>query len=133
MINIEKEILNNYTKNLEYLEKNHKDLYDRIKLFELAVELKEIKEKYALEYKENRYFDILDLEKKDYIYGRDSNTYSQEIVNNLDLNPEKNSFRTFYNVEYEKGVAEKGNKFVYIFKCCFRNITNNRLCKSKYT
>lgn len=107
MINIEKEILNNYTKNLEYLEKNHKDLYDRIKLFELAVELKEIKEKYALEYKENRYFDILDLEKKDYIYGRDSNTYSQEIVNNLDLNPEKNSFRTFYNVEYEKGVAEK--------------------------
>ena len=28
-------------------------------------------------------------------------------VNNLDLNPEKNSFRTFYGVEYEKGVAEK--------------------------
>jgi hypothetical protein len=107
MINIEKEILNNYTKNLEYLEKNHKDLYDRIKLFELAIELKEIKERYALEYKDNRYFDILDLEKKDYIYGRDSNTYSQEIVNNLDLNPEKNSFRTFYSIEYEKGVAEK--------------------------
>ena len=106
MINIEKEILDNYTKNLEYLKKNHKELYDRIKLFELAIELKEVEEKYALEYKDNKYFDILDLQKEGYIYGKDSNIYSQSILNDVNFNPEKTSFRTFYGVEYEKGIAE---------------------------
>ena len=106
MVSIEEEILNNYSKNLGYLEKNHKDLFDRIKLFELAIELKEVKERYALEYKYDKYFDILDLQKEEYIYGKDSNIYSKDIINNVNFNTEESSFRTFYGVEYEKGVAE---------------------------
>lgn len=105
MINIEQEVVDNYNKNLDYLETSHKDLFDKIKLFELAIELKEVEEKYVLEYKDDKYFDILDIQTGEYLYGSNSNSYSQNIVNNVDLNARKNSFRTFYGVEYEEGIA----------------------------
>ena len=47
-----------YNNNLEFLLKNNKDLYEKIKLFGLGLELEQITPIYELEYTDEGYFDI---------------------------------------------------------------------------
>lgn len=67
MNKIHENAINLYQKNISYLEKVDNNLYKKIKLFEEALNLNHISQKYILEYNDN-YFDVFDNEKNSWLY-----------------------------------------------------------------
>ena len=103
---IHKEAIANYHANLEYLKKNKKSLYDKIILFESALNTNIKKPKYELEYKDG-YFDALIVDENKYFYNQNSEEYGKTLVENtLDFNAQKNSFKTFYDVKFTNETVE---------------------------
>lgn len=95
-----------YINNMDFLSNNNRQLFDKIKLFESAIELEEVIEEYDLEYK-NNYFDIYSNKKKEYLYNCNSINYSKNIIKSINFNSKESSFKTFYNVEFEDGVSSR--------------------------
>lgn len=91
--------LHTFQKNLAYLEKNHKTIYDKVNLLNLLIEEREYTEHYALEYKEEGYFDILELSSNEFLYKENSIDSAKRMVDMIDLK------RT--------GAVFKGQKYVY--------------------
>ena len=104
-IDIGEKVISTYNKNMEYLKLNQKDLFDKLKLFEAGIEHGVIKEKYSLEYKDNKYFDVYDNDEESYLYNEDSENYSKKIVKKIDFKSKENSFRIFYDLGYDEDVA----------------------------
>lgn len=132
---IQNNAVNRYNKNLEFLSSNHKELFDKIKLFEMAIELNEINSRYELEYKDD-YFDILDKNKESFIYGNNSIKYSNEIAEKVNFSATSNTFRTFYGIEYEKEIGEKSKDFSIFSSFIYGNApiinyVNNNLPKKE--
>ncbi|MDD5400642.1 MAG: DUF115 domain-containing protein [Sulfurimonas sp.] len=91
--------LKTFQKNLDYLENNHKAVFDKINLLNLLIEEGRYIEKYALEHKEEGYFDILELESQEFLYKQNSLEAAKRMVNIIDLK--------------RVGAVFKGQKFVY--------------------
>ena len=108
--NIENIAVETYTKNMNFLEKIDKELFEKIKLFELGIELEKISSKHELEYKDG-YFDILDKENETFYYGENSLKYSTNRVKNVNFNAKTNSFRTFYDMSYEEKTGKNAKNF----------------------
>lgn len=109
-----------YTKNMEFLKTNHKDLYDKLKLFELGLEIGQIEERYILELKDT-YFDVYDNRNKSYLYNEDSLNYSSSIAKNISFESKVNSFRTAYDIEYEDQIAKKSIDLSMLSNVVFGN------------
>jgi len=90
MNNIENTVSETYTKNLEFLEKKHYDIWYKLHLFEIALETDQYKETYALEYIDNKYFDVLNIKTNNYLYGTDSHSFSNDLTKRINFR--KNSF-----------------------------------------
>lgn len=88
-----------YQENLDYLKEKHFELYEKINLFELALNEDLIEPKYELEYK-NDYFDILDLQQNSFYYGKNSLEFSQELVNTLNFAAQNQIFKTFIDLKF---------------------------------
>lgn len=106
MNKIHENTINLYQKNISYLEKVDNNLYKRIKLFEEALNLNHISQKYILEYNDN-YFDVFDNEKSSWLYNENSINYSRLIINDLNFDTKINTFKTFYDYQYEDEVIER--------------------------
>jgi hypothetical protein len=104
---IEQIAVNTYSKNLEFLEKHSPVLHKKLIVLENGLNEGLIPSRFELEYKENKYFDILNVEDNSLFYGRDSFEYSKEITKNINLDVTVNSFKTFYEYHYEDGVVDK--------------------------
>ena len=117
---IQTKAIETYNNNMKYLEKEHKSKFDKIKLFELAIELEEVQERYTLEYK-NDYFDIYDKKEEKWIYNEDSIKYSENISKNISFESKVNSFKTFYEVSYEDEIAEKSKQLSMLSNIAFGN------------
>ena len=118
MQSIEQQVIDIYQNNLLYFKENFEDIYNNITLFNTALETGQIKEKFSLEYKDDLYFDILDLTTNKYLYGSDSNIVTNKIVDNMNLDNTSNIFNTTV-----KNVRSLGNLykhfediFLYIHK-----------------
>lgn len=85
MQDIEIQALETYQKNLQYLEEDHKSLYDKIILLEAIIEEGKYTEKYALEYKDEGYFDIQELSTGNYLYNENSIDHAKLMANSVDL------------------------------------------------
>lgn len=96
MTTIEDEILHNYHNNLQYLEKNHFEIYTKVVNLSKAIELGAMKENYTLEFVDNKYFDVLDLQNKQYIYNTNSYTYTDDLVKDMNFDEKSNVFNTLY-------------------------------------
>lgn len=85
-------LLNIYINNLNFFEKSHPKIFEKIEKFSKQLEDGEIEEKYSLEFKsDGGYFDIYDIEKKEFIYG--FNSYEE-----ADLRKEKVDFTTHHSL-----------------------------------
>jgi hypothetical protein len=71
--------------NLKYFEENHKPLFDKLNLLNMLIEEGEYAERYALEYKEEGYFDILEFSSNEFLYKNNSIDASERIVDAIDL------------------------------------------------
>lgn len=103
---IQNKALETYTKNMEFLEKHSPMLHNKLKVYDQGLNLGVIPEKFQLEFKDTKYFDVYDVENTFYIYGQDSFEYSKNITKDIDLDLTTNSFKTFYEFHYEEGVLE---------------------------
>ncbi|MDD3342347.1 MAG: DUF115 domain-containing protein [Sulfurospirillaceae bacterium] len=99
MHDIEKLALQTFQENLKYFEENHKPIYEKLTLLNQLIDDGTYKEHYALEYKEEGYFDVLEISSNEWLYGENSIEYSKRIVENLNLK------RT--------GAVFKAHKYVY--------------------
>lgn len=108
---IEKQIVQLYQDNVTYLQKNHPELFKTLQYFEYALENEEIEENYALELKDEGYFDIKDLKKDKWLYGEDSNLYSQALSEKVSFKKAVSSFEGF-RIEYVQNIeaAKKNDK-----------------------
>mgnify|MGYP006287131031 CR=1 FL=1 len=65
-------LLNLYINNLNYLKDNHKNIFEKVNELSEKINNGEYQENYSLEYKSEGYFDILNIETNEYIYGFNS-------------------------------------------------------------
>lgn len=85
MENIEQQALTTFQKNLNYLQTHHKPIYEKIALLNSLIEEGHCTEHYALEYKEEAYFDILELATNQYLYNENSLRSAQRVIETYDL------------------------------------------------
>jgi hypothetical protein len=77
--------LQTFQKNLTFFETYHKAVFDKITLLNHLIDEETYVEKYALEYRDNSYFDILEIASGEFLYKSDSNLASQRMVDTIDL------------------------------------------------
>lgn len=131
-------ITNIYLKNISYLKQNHPKVFEKIDFLSKKIEKNEYKEKYSLEYNEEGYFDILNLETNEFLYGRNSyieadlrkerfNFTQDNSLNLLRIDPYRNNFALVEGlgelipfVQYlNKKIDFSNIKFSKIFKIAF--------------
>lgn len=104
---IEKDAISIYNKNLEFLKETNEAIYKKLNLFEMALNEGLINPNYELEYKENKYFDIFNNKEGTFFYETNSNEYNKEILNRINFDLNKDSFKTFYNLRYTDDAIEQ--------------------------
>ena len=105
MQNIESIVMLNYQENMLYFEANHPEVFNKIKALEILLEDGRFAQKYELEYKEN-YFDVLNLNTKNYLYSGNSNIYSKKLVDIISFEKNKHTIETFSDYRFEEKTAE---------------------------
>lgn len=85
MHSIEQEAVQTYQKNLSYFESYHPELHKKLLTLETAISNQVYQEKYTLEYKEEGYFDIQDVNTQSFLYGEDSNAHTKKLLKSVDL------------------------------------------------
>lgn len=84
MQDIEQQAIKIYQENLKYLEENHQVLYKRISLLNALIEDGKYTEKFVLEYKDEGYFDVKELESQEYLYKMNSIVHANNLKNMID-------------------------------------------------
>ncbi len=105
--------LNTFTKNLKYLEEHHKPIFEKIALLNHLIDEGQYTEHYALEYKDEGYFDILEIATNEFLYKSNSLEAAQRMVDVIDFK------RT--------GAIFKGQKYVYATEEQADRIDNSEL------
>ena len=142
MQEIQNKAMQTYNKNMDFLKVHSPTLYEKLKLFDLALNLGEIKSTMELEYKDNSYFDIINLNDNSYFYGEDSLIYSEKIIKSTNSDLTENSFKTFKEFHFEEDVMNSANRFsalsspflynASIIDYVNKNIPENRVCDQMF-
>ncbi len=106
MHDIEQKAIEIYTKNLAYLSKEHPDLHRKIELLSLAIQNGQYKEKYAIEYKGDGYFDLLELATDKWLYGSNSKELAKKAADRINYNKTDGVIETFYNFKFEESASD---------------------------
>jgi len=104
MENTQKNAIERYAKNMEFFSQKHPNLFHKLSLFEEAIKSGQHQEKYALEYKE-KYFDILELSSKNFLYNQNSIKFSEKLTAQVNLSKSSyifEGFMLFKNYEQHK-------------------------------
>lgn len=79
MNDLEQQTLQTYQKNLDFFKVNIPLIFEKITIFSHALSQGIYIEKYALEYKDEGYFDIQEIFTKEFLYGENSQKYSEKL------------------------------------------------------
>lgn len=85
MEQVEKQALITFQKNLAYLQTYHHAIYEKITLLNSLIEEGQYIEHYALEYKEESYFDVCELSTRQYLYNENSLKSAQRVIEAYNL------------------------------------------------
>jgi len=100
--NIEQKAIQTYQENLLFLQETDLRLYKKIESLNIAIEKNFYKERYTLEYKNEGYFDVLEIASGKYLYGQNSNDYATTVASSINFKKVDNLFETFYNINFHK-------------------------------
>lgn len=102
---VEKQSIDNYTLNMQYLKKYQSKFHKKLELYEAGLNNQMIENKYDLEFKDG-YFDILNIKTNEYLYKENSIEYTQRLINSqFNFNSKDCSFKTFYEIAFTDEVA----------------------------
>ena len=146
----QRKALETYKENLAYLANNHPKLHEKVTLLETAISNEIYPERYALEYKDEAYFDVLEVASGSYLYGENSIFLANKIVGSMDFTRIKGVFEAqryvdfspempdiidkselhFHNalwatakiIEYSKKVAPRSTSMNQVYKVLFSGI-----------
>lgn len=95
--NIQEKAIQTYNNNLKYLQKNHPKTFEKIELFNQAIDQNLIEATYDLKY-ENSYFEAINLKTNQNFYNQNSEEISAILVEEqVSFDTKKNSFKAFYD------------------------------------
>jgi hypothetical protein len=99
--------ISTYTQNIEYFKNNHKELFNNLSLFDIAIETKQIEPTYDLQFV-NGSFDLVHIKTNQFYYNRNSvqitNSMVEEQANFIPYEP---SFKAFYDQNFPDEVAKR--------------------------
>lgn len=105
MDDLQSRAIKTYRDNLGYFAKEHPDLHKKLLLFEEAIQSGRYKEKFALEYRPEGFFDVLDTESGNWLYGTSSVEHAGKMAREINYRKDQGVIETFYNFSFdEKGV-----------------------------
>lgn len=104
---IEQEVIQRFQHNLQYLQKNHPKVYNKISVLNTAIENNLYTEKYSLEYMNNNYFDIQELSSGNYMYNQDTNQHADMLADSVNYIKSDNVIEGFYNVSLTEAQVER--------------------------
>ncbi len=110
MKNIEQKVLQTFQNNLIFLSEKYPEVYKKVDLLNQAIENGSYKEKYALEYKDDGYFDVLDTTSNKWFYNNSSIEKAKEIAKEINYRKDNGSIETFYNYSFSKEAIKKANE-----------------------
>ncbi len=93
----ENQAIQNYHDNIAYFEEHQPRLFKQLMDFETALDKGFYAEKYALEYKDEGYFDVKELESGKYFYDANSHKYADKVKKIVNFKKEESTFKTFYD------------------------------------
>lgn len=99
-------VLEMYNSNMLFLSKFHRELYNKIRLFELELGNDANKQKYELKFNKT-YFDVYHKESKDFLYNQESNVYSKNIVNQIEEDSIKNNFEPYIRIDFPENYIKE--------------------------
>jgi hypothetical protein len=120
---IEEQALQTYQENLLFFQQTQPKLFEKINAFNLALEKGYYQEKYSLEYKDEGYFDVLEIATGKYLYGSDSKKYAQLAAKSIDFTKKDNLFETFYNLSFDE-VDEQDLKTKDVIKYSYSTVAS---------
>ena len=106
MQNIQDSVIQNYQDNMDYLEKEHEALFNKIQALEVVLEDGRFPQKYDLEYKDG-YFDVRELVSKKFLYNQDTNIYAKTMCTAVNFQKNEHVFETFYNYQFSDKALQK--------------------------
>ncbi len=95
MQNVEQTAISNYNKNMEFLKKYHNETFHKIDILQNNISSARVKEKYALEFLEDGYFDIKELSSQRFLYADNSINISKQLSDNINFKKNSYSFEGF--------------------------------------
>ena len=119
MSSIEHQAFQTYTNNLLFFKQKHPKLFEKLNLLEVAIESGQYKEKYSLEYKDDSYFDVIDLSTNQYLYNQNSNDFAKKFAKRVNFKKSDATIETYYNNQFNKPAA--------------KILDNQDICKSAHT
>jgi len=115
MDELQNELLNIYLQNLNFLEENFPEIFKKIVTLEEAINNSKYKQRWSLEYKNDKYFDLKYIENDSYFYNQDSFEYSQEIASNATMDIQ-DSFSMLYRKDNKLSYDNHHKKVQNIIK-----------------
>jgi len=103
---IQVKAIESFETNIEFFRDTQPDLYQKIIDINLAIEKGYYEEKYSLEYKDEGYFDVLEIKTNKFLYNSDSNIYAKNVANSINFKKNSNVFETFKYIRMDDDFAE---------------------------
>lgn len=114
MQSIEDKAINTYNDNMNYFKAKHEKLFNNLSALEVMLEDGSYPQKYDLEYKDD-YFDVIELSSGHYLYNQNSQSYGDNLCNQINMKKDKQVCETFYNLDFTEEAVLKANKSEAIF------------------
>jgi len=86
-----------FHENIQYLAKNHRDVYDKLLAFDTAIENNQYQNRYELIIRDD-YFDVLELSSGDYLYNSSSKDYASLASKSINFKRDSNLFESFKKI-----------------------------------
>jgi hypothetical protein len=131
-LSIEQKAIQTYQENLLFFQGYDTELFKKISALDLALEKGFYKEKYSLEYKDEGYFDVLELESGRYLYGENSNKYAETAKESVNFKKVDNLFETFYTLNFSEEEGKKIEKQENLIKYGYATVTSLISYSKKY-
>lgn len=102
----EMEVLQTFSKNLLFFQRTQPELYAKIEALNSALEQGIYPPNYQLEYLNDSYFDVKEIQTGVYLYSSNSDELAKKSAKSVDHTKIKNVFETYYNFSFDKETAD---------------------------
>lgn len=109
MQNIQMQVVKMFAKNMEFLSAYNENLYKKLAILQQAMQSGQYQQNYALEYVDG-YFDVQNLHDKSWLYGSNSDEFSQKKADNINLKKSQASISLTYKNSFTKAMASDFDK-----------------------